>query len=119
MRTILLIGESIGLVVGSLAAGILLCWLLWLLFRIGRHPAWGPPLVVVPAMLALAGKLPDSEFLHMALVFALLFAAPFWIAGRTWRMQRQPFHTTNIATAAAAITAVAAQPKKSSGADAV
>lgn len=88
MRTVLLIAESIGLVVGSLAAGILLCWLLWMLFRIVRHPAWGPPLVAAPAILALTGQLPESEFLDMALIFAVVAAAPFWVAGRSWRRNR-------------------------------
>ena len=98
MRTVLLIAESIGLVVGSLAAGILLCGLLWLLFRIIRHPAWGPPLVAIPAILALAGQLPNSAFLHMALVFAVVAAAPFWIAGRAWRARWRDGHMRAVDT---------------------
>lgn len=88
MRTILFIAEPIGLCLGSLAAGIFSCWLLWAIFKAVRHPAWGPPLVVVPVILGLAGKLPDSEFLKMTLVFALVAAVPFWSAGRDWRAAR-------------------------------
>lgn len=72
MWALLVIGESIGLIVGSLAAGILLCWSLWFIFKLLRHPAWGPPIVVAPALLALAGKLPHSEFLQLSLVFSVV-----------------------------------------------
>ncbi|GAA0333958.1 hypothetical protein GCM10009087_50260 [Sphingomonas oligophenolica] len=85
MRTILFIAEPIGLCLGSLVAGILSCWLLWAAFKLVRHPEWGPPLVAVPAALALAGRLPSSEFLDMTLVFAAVAAIPFWSAGREWR----------------------------------
>lgn len=85
MRTILFIAEPIGLCLGSLTAGILSCWLLWAIFKQVRHPEWGPPLVAVPVLLALAGQLPKSEFLDMTLVFATVAAIPFWSAGREWR----------------------------------
>jgi uncharacterized membrane protein len=85
VSAILLIVESIGLIVGSITAGILFCWVLWLAFRIIGHPAWGPPMIVVPIAFALAGKLPDSPFLKMALVFAIIAAVPFWFEGRAWR----------------------------------
>lgn len=85
MRTFIFIVEPIGLVIGSLAVGILSCWALWAIFKLVRHPEWGPPIIAVPAILALAGKLPDSEFLKMALVFAVVAAIPFWSAGRDWR----------------------------------
>ncbi|WP_066824335.1 hypothetical protein [Sphingomonas mali] len=85
MQILLVIVESIGLVVGSIAAAILLCWLLWSAFRLIRHPAWGPPIVILPVILWAANMLPRSEFLRMTLVFALLAAIPFWIEGRAWR----------------------------------
>lgn len=92
MGTVLLIIEAVASVIGSFAAGILLCWLLWMLFRIIRHPAWGPPLVVAPVILAFAGRLPSSEFLHMALVFALVAAIPFWAEGKAWRVRWRDRH---------------------------
>ena len=51
MQIFLEIVESIGLIVGSVAAAIPLCWSLWRAFRLIRHPAWGPPIVVVPVIL--------------------------------------------------------------------
>ena len=86
MQVLLVIVESIGLIVGSVAAAILLCWFLWRAFRLVRHPAWGPPIVVVPVILWAANMLPRSDFLRMTLVFALLAAIPFWIEGRAWRV---------------------------------
>ena len=86
MPILLVMVESIGLIVGSVVAAILLCWFLWSAFRLIRHPAWGPPIVVVPVILWAANMLPRSEFLHMTLLFALLAAIPFWVEGRAWRL---------------------------------
>ena len=86
MDMLLVIAESVGLIVGSAAAAILLCWLLSRLFRTIRHPAWGPPVVVVLVVLWAVGMLPRSDFLHMTLMFALLVAIPFWVEGRAWRI---------------------------------
>ena len=86
MRILLVIAESIALIVGSVAAAILLCWLLWHAFRLIRHPAWGPPIVVVPVIFWAANMLPRSDFLRMTLLFALLAAIPFWVEGRAWRV---------------------------------
>ena len=85
MHILLIIVESVGSVVGSVTAAILLCWLLWTIFRLGHHPAWGPPIIVIPVALWALGRLPSSEFLHMTLAFALLAAIPFWAEGRAWR----------------------------------
>jgi len=86
MHMVLVIAEAIGLIVGSIAAAILLCWALWSAFRLIRHPAWGPPILIVPIVLWAADLLPSSPFLHMTLVFALLLAIPFWVEGRAWRI---------------------------------
>ncbi|MGN6817825.1 MAG: hypothetical protein ACTHJR_04055 [Sphingomonas sp.] len=85
MHILSVIVESLGLIIGSVVAAILICWFLWSAFRLIRHPAWGPPIVVVPVILWAANMLPRSEFLRMTLVFALLAAIPFWVEGRAWR----------------------------------
>jgi hypothetical protein len=83
------IAQTIGLTLASALAGILLCAALWLIFRLVRHPEWGPPLIVVPVALAMAGALPDSEFLHRTLIFAAAAVGPFYIAGLIWRVNRR------------------------------
>lgn len=83
------IAQTIGLTLASALAGILLCAALWLVFRLVRHPEWGPPLIIVPVALAVAGALPDSEFLHRTLIFAAAAVGPFYIAGLIWRANRR------------------------------
>jgi hypothetical protein len=80
--------ESIGLIVGSIAAAVALCWVFWTLFKLVRHPEWGPPLVLFILVLAFGGSLRNSEFLRMALMFAVITAALFWVEGRAWRARR-------------------------------
>jgi hypothetical protein len=87
MRMILSIVEQLGLLIGSVTAAGLLCWLLWRCFRPIGHPDWGALVLVALALLAIAGMLPDSRFLDLSLVFAALAALPLWLAGRTWRRQ--------------------------------
>jgi len=89
MWIFLFIVEAIGLCLGSLAAGVLSCWLLWTIFKLVRHPELGPLLLVVPVILGVMGKLPASEFLNMSLVFGSVAAIPFWSAGREWRAARR------------------------------
>ena len=86
MSILMSIVGLIGLTLASAAAGVLVCFVLWYAFKLVRHPEWGPVLVVVPIVLALANKLPDSEFLRRSLVFAAIFAGPFSIAGLAWRL---------------------------------
>lgn len=86
MHILLVMVGSVGFIVGSVAAAILLCWLLWKAFRLIGHPAWGPPIVVVPIILWAFDVLPPSAFLRMTLVFALVVAIPFWAEGRAWRI---------------------------------
>jgi hypothetical protein len=86
MSMLMSIVGLIGLTLTSAAAGMFVCSALWYAFRLVRHPEWGPVLVVLPIVLALADKLPDSEFLRRSLVFAAIFAGPFSIAGLAWRL---------------------------------
>jgi hypothetical protein len=84
MVMIVLAVQSIALVFGSLLAGVALCALLWMLFRLVGHPAWGPPLVILLIPITLLGWLPRSEFLSFTLIFAVVAALPFWAEGRAW-----------------------------------
>ena len=85
MEAVLMMIEAVGSTVGSVAAAGLLCWLLWNLFRIVRHPEWASLAVLTLLALALFGKLPRSEFLTMVTMFTLVAAVPIWLAGRAWR----------------------------------
>jgi hypothetical protein len=85
MNVLSIIVESIGLMFGSMAAGLLVCWSLWSGFKLIGHPEWGPPFVLVPAALALVGRLPKSQFLAMTLIFATLAIVPFCAEGIAWR----------------------------------
>lgn len=89
MKLILVAAGAIGMVVGSLAAAVLLCWFLWYAFRLMLHPEWGASAILMVLMLALFGELPKSEFLNMTLTFAVVAAVPLWFAGRAWRNQRR------------------------------
>jgi hypothetical protein len=82
---ILIMAEAIGEIGGALIAASLLCWLLWNGFKLLHHPAWAMWSLLPVPVLALAGKLPDSEFLGMTLAFAAIGTIPFWIDARTLR----------------------------------
>ena len=85
---LLLIGlESLALIIGSLATAVILCWLLWFLFRSVGHPAWAAGTILILVALACTGHLPPSPFLHMVLAFAMLGAIPLWTEGRAWRQR--------------------------------
>ena len=87
MQLILVVVEAIGLVVGSLAAAVLLCWPLWYALRLVLHPEWGVSVVLILLLLAFAGELPKSQFLDMTLALAVVAAVPLWFAGRAWRKE--------------------------------
>ena len=89
MQLILMVVESIGLVIGSLAAAVLLCSFLWYAFVLVRHPEWGASVILILVGLALIGELPHGLFLDMTFMFAVIAALPLWIAGRAWRKQSQ------------------------------
>ncbi|NIJ19812.1 energy-converting hydrogenase Eha subunit B [Sphingomonas naasensis] len=72
--------ESVGLILGSLAAALLLCGLLWWSFRLIGHPGWAGPFTLL--LIPLAFVLPGMPFVDMAVIFTLLFAIPLWIEGR-------------------------------------
>lgn len=88
MQLILMVVEAIGLIIGSLAAAVFLCWCLWYAFRLVLHPEWGTSIVLMLLLLAFPGDLPKSQFLDMTLTFAAVAAMPLWFAGRAWRKER-------------------------------
>lgn len=88
MYVILIVLGSIALMIGSMVAGILSCWVLWSGFKRIGHPEWGPPIMLIPGTLALIGQLPVNEFLALALIFAGLAVVPFCAEGLAWRARR-------------------------------
>ncbi len=89
MQLVLIAAGAIGLVVGSVAAAALLCWVLWCVFRFVLHPEWGAIAILALMVLALLGDLPKSQFVDMTLTFAVVAAVPLWFAGRAWRQLRK------------------------------
>lgn len=87
MDTILTVVTSLGLIIGSLAAAAMLCWLLWRMFLLIHHPDWAPIGIAILVALALTGHLPDSQLLALALAYAVAAAVPLWMEGRTWRKE--------------------------------
>jgi hypothetical protein len=88
MNVMLIMIGAIALMAGSMIAGILSCWLLWSVFRRVGHPEWGPPIMLLPVGLALAGQLPKNDFLVLSLVFASLGIIPFCAEGIAWRKRQ-------------------------------
>jgi len=82
MQFIILVLESIGLIMGSLVAALLLCLGLSRLLRLARHPDWIllPAIALVPAAFLLS----DSEFVRMTVILAMLMAIPLWMEDRPW-----------------------------------
>lgn len=82
MQTIVLVAQAFGAVVAGLAAAVLFCCLAWQVFRLVHHPEWAALTIAALLALAWAGRLPKSQVLDMALLFALVAALPLWFAGR-------------------------------------
>lgn len=82
MQFIILVLESIGLIMGSLVAALLLCLGLSHLLRLARHPDWIllPAIAIVPTAFLLS----DSEFVRMTAILAMLMAIPLWIEDHPW-----------------------------------
>lgn len=84
MHVLVVIVGAIALIVGSLVVAFLLCLGSSELFRLIRHPDWGPLAVVVGVVALLF--YPTSEFVRVTAVLAVFMAIPFWIEGRSWRL---------------------------------
>lgn len=77
--------EAIMAVVGGLAAALALTWLGWTVFKIVRHPEWGPPAMLILLVAVLGGALRSSEFLRMVVLFAVIASMLAWAEGSAWR----------------------------------
>ncbi len=85
MDLLVMVAESFFLIVGSLAAAVVLCMALWHLFLLVRHPELGALVIVPLVVITLAMPLTHSPFVRMMMLFAMAGALPLWIAGREWR----------------------------------
>ena len=90
MQLVFIVIGASALVVGSLLAAALLCWILWSLCKVIRHPQWAAGAIAALVVLAILGELPRSQFLSLSLMFAALAASPMWSAGRAWRQRSIP-----------------------------
>lgn len=85
MMMLSIIAQALGMVLGTLLAAALFCWLCWNGLKLARHPEWGVPLGVLAALLLGRGDIAASEFLRMTLVIVVLAAAVMWPLGLSWR----------------------------------
>jgi hypothetical protein len=85
MMVLQVIGEAVGLVVGSLAAATLFCWLCWNAFKVVRHPELGVPLCLAVVLAVCRNGLAGSPLLRLAWSYAALAAVVLWPLGLAWR----------------------------------
>jgi hypothetical protein len=85
MMVLQIIAEALGLIIGSLAAAALFCWLLWNAFKPVRHPELGVPLGLTVSLIVWSDGFAGSPFLRLAGVYAALLAVALWPAGLAWR----------------------------------
>lgn len=93
MMVLQVIGEAIGLAVGSLVVSVLFCWLCWNLFKLVRHPEWGVPFGLVVLLGVWSEGFIRSPFLRQALVYAVMAAVVLWSFGREWRRRNCSPHS--------------------------
>ena len=72
---------SLGLVIGSIAAAVAICWVGWTLFRLVRHPQWGALAVVIVLLLLFPKYFQNSELARTAIVFAGVAAIALFFVG--------------------------------------
>ncbi|MCW6537626.1 hypothetical protein [Sphingomonas lycopersici] len=84
MYTLLVILDSLGLIIGSIVAAMLVGYTLWLLFRFIAHPELSAIALLITTPLAVAAS--TSQFVRMTAFFAVVVAVPLWLMGREWRL---------------------------------
>ena len=82
--------ESLGLVLGSIAGAAAVCWIAWVLFRLVRHPQWGPLVVVISLFLIFPGPFQNSELVRTTMVFAGVAAVALFLLGGDAGEPRSP-----------------------------
>ncbi|MGK6319148.1 hypothetical protein [Sphingomonas sp. DT-204] len=92
MHVVLEVLETLALILGSMAVGVTLCALLCAAFRRVHHPEWGAIALFVLILGAFMAALPQGMFLRLTLIFALLAAIPFALAGLSWRKRWHQEH---------------------------
>jgi hypothetical protein len=85
MMVLQVIGEAVGLVVGSLVAATLFCWLCWNAFKVVRHPELGVPLCLAVVLAVSGNGFAGSPLLRLAWSYAALAAVVLWPLGLAWR----------------------------------
>jgi hypothetical protein len=83
-----LIIETLAAMAGGVIAATAICWLFWTVFKLVRHPEWGPPIALATGLFLLYDRIGSSLFLQIATLFSALFAAGCWWEGAAWRGRR-------------------------------
>ncbi|MFA6117556.1 MAG: hypothetical protein WC729_26430 [Sphingomonas sp.] len=81
-------GEVMLMLAGALVAAILISWMSWTLFKLVRHPEWGPCLVLLGLMVTMWTRSSSSPFLQTTAFFTAVTAMICWGEGDAWRARR-------------------------------
>jgi hypothetical protein len=84
MYLINVIFQTLATLVGGILAAVAVSWACWSLFKLVRHPEWGPCVVFV-AVVALMWDRGATSFLQTVALFSGLFAVGCWWEGSAWR----------------------------------
>jgi hypothetical protein len=90
MMVLQVISEALGLVLGSLVAAALFCWLCWSAFKAIRHPELGVPLGLILVPVVWSSGFAGSPLLRLAWGYAALATIVLWPLGLAWRRQHRP-----------------------------
>ena len=89
MMVVQVVGEALGLVLGSLAVAALFCWLCWNGFKLVRHPELGVPLCLIASLWLWSDGLAHSPLLRLPTIYAGLAAFALWPAGLAWHRRHR------------------------------
>jgi hypothetical protein len=85
MMALQIIGEALGLAIGSLVAAVVFSWLCWNAFKLLHHPELGVPLCLAVLLATWSSGFAGSPFLRQAGAYAALLAIVLWPVGIAWR----------------------------------
>lgn len=80
--------QTLVAVAGGVVVALAICWLFWTIFKLVRHPEWGPLAALLAGLLTLGDQISSSHFLQIAFLLSGLFAAGCWWEGSAWRARR-------------------------------